>query len=605
MGCASGKPKALVQDLKPSTNRIQSCYNAIQKQVGTPAHSPKLKHYHKNTALTPNPVLIGYGFCGRALERRPVRLIWTFLALTFCHVAGAQSFDLRTDFPGGNLASYSVGDNTIRLVGQATWSEFPNDYRWVHFRGIGFEGEQPTFEIGSASNSFLGDLSGHRFVFSYDNLDWQFFDNNSLNGHRFTFGNETPFSQSEVFVAYSTPYPVSRTIAHTERASDHWFVAPTLSANQQLSVGSIGDLPLIGYSITNPLIETNKSRVVLIGGNHSGEMGGSFALEGMLNFLLSDDPRAQGMRDTTEFLVYPQVDPLGRSQGFYRGNSQNAANDHNRFWDALSTGDDGGFAELPQLARAMKLDSASSVDYAFDFHGFFDSSPNFVYSDSNGVRSEFVRSLTQRVPRMEIVEDNRLEPEGIFEFWAKTSQGLNADLSFTPEFSPNLPAADLVGLGEHFALAMYDQLGKPQREIMTSEIDALTTATNLVNPPIAFDLNKDGAVNDGDRRFFVHEVVETYFGDANLDGDFDTSDLVNVFQSNEYEDTIIGNSTWDTGDWNGDFEFTTADLVLALSDGGFNRNSGAIQVPEPRSTPSGIVSLFTLSIFTVSARQKT
>ncbi|MFC1758543.1 hypothetical protein ACFL2H_07215 [Planctomycetota bacterium] len=58
-------------------------------------------------------------------------------------------------------------------------------------------------------------------------------------------------------------------------------------------------------------------------------------------------------------------------------------------------------------------------------------------------------------------------------------------------------------------------------------------------------------------------------GDANRDGVFDTADLLHVFQIGEYDDQLVGNSTWEEGDWNGDGEFTSKDLVLAFQLGQF------------------------------------
>ncbi|MCA9148639.1 MAG: CotH kinase family protein, partial [Planctomycetales bacterium] len=58
-------------------------------------------------------------------------------------------------------------------------------------------------------------------------------------------------------------------------------------------------------------------------------------------------------------------------------------------------------------------------------------------------------------------------------------------------------------------------------------------------------------------------------GDSNLDGVFNSSDLVFVFQRGEYEDDIIGNSTWEDGDWNNDGEFDSADFVYAFSFGSY------------------------------------
>ncbi len=58
-------------------------------------------------------------------------------------------------------------------------------------------------------------------------------------------------------------------------------------------------------------------------------------------------------------------------------------------------------------------------------------------------------------------------------------------------------------------------------------------------------------------------------GDANGDGVFNSSDLVTVFAAGEYEDGIVGNSTFEEGDWNGDGDFTTSDLVFALQQGNY------------------------------------
>lgn len=53
-------------------------------------------------------------------------------------------------------------------------------------------------------------------------------------------------------------------------------------------------------------------------------------------------------------------------------------------------------------------------------------------------------------------------------------------------------------------------------------------------------------------------------GDVNDDGRFDSSDLLQMYQTGEYEDGVANNSTRAEGDWNGDGDFTSADLVFAL-----------------------------------------
>ena len=60
-------------------------------------------------------------------------------------------------------------------------------------------------------------------------------------------------------------------------------------------------------------------------------------------------------------------------------------------------------------------------------------------------------------------------------------------------------------------------------------------------------------------------------GDSNMDGIFDSSDFVIVFQAGEYEDNTPGNSTFEEGDWNGDGDFDTTDFVFVFQLGHYSR----------------------------------
>ena len=110
--------------------------------------------------------------------------------------------------------------------------------------------------------------------------------------------------------------------------------------------------------------------------------------------------------------------------------------------------------------------------------------------------------------------------------------------------------------------------------------DLSILANNLGSSEPRRDLNKDSIVDGTDRDIWVHEIANTYYGDANLDGEFNTADLVSIFNFAQYEDDIAGNSSWETGDWNLDGDFTTGDLVLAFQDGGYEKGPAAV-VPEP------------------------
>ncbi|MCA9168658.1 MAG: hypothetical protein KDB23_13375, partial [Planctomycetales bacterium] len=116
------------------------------------------------------------------------------------------------------------------------------------------------------------------------------------------------------------------------------------------------------------------------------------------------------------------------------------------------------------------------------------------------------------------------------------------------------------------------------------DISLLVSAINRAENDMTFDVNTDNVVDNNDLRAWVHDIALTYFGDANLDGEFNSGDLIKVFQAGTYEDAITGNSTWETGDWNGDGDFTTGDLIVAFQDGGYELGPNSVAIPEPKSS---------------------
>ena len=95
----------------------------------------------------------------------------------------------------------------------------------------------------------------------------------------------------------------------------------------------------------------------------------------------------------------------------------------------------------------------------------------------------------------------------------------------------------------------------------------------------------DGQLDLADRQYWIFQIANSTYGDSNLDGTFNSQDLVITFQAGEYEDSLVGNSNWSDGDWNGDGEFTSSDLVLAFAAGGYEASAtpSVTFVPEPNS----------------------
>jgi hypothetical protein len=135
------------------------------------------------------------------------------------------------------------------------------------------------------------------------------------------------------------------------------------------------------------------------------------------------------------------------------------------------------------------------------------------------------------------------------------------------------------------AVAVEDVPGDFNRNLRldADDIDQLSTAIRAAEFSGIMDLVVDGRLDDADRQRWVNELAATWFGDANLDGQFSSQDLVLVLQTGEYEDNLAANSGWADGDWDGNSDFDSSDLVAALQDGGYEQGPrvATAAVPEP------------------------
>ena len=124
-------------------------------------------------------------------------------------------------------------------------------------------------------------------------------------------------------------------------------------------------------------------------------------------------------------------------------------------------------------------------------------------------------------------------------------------------------------------------------ELDAGDIDALTAESAAGTNNTSFDITGDGTVDAADVTLWATGLKNTWLGDANLDGEFNSSDFVGVFSAGLFETNQPAN--WSSGDWNGDGVFSSGDFVAAFSDGGFEigPRPQAATVPEP----TGLVTL--------------
>ena len=114
-----------------------------------------------------------------------------------------------------------------------------------------------------------------------------------------------------------------------------------------------------------------------------------------------------------------------------------------------------------------------------------------------------------------------------------------------------------------------------------ADIDQLAAAVRLGVYDRSLDVNGDTVLDAKDQTDWVHGLRHTWYGDADLNGEFSSNDFVQVFQVGKYETTA--SAGWAEGDWDGDGVFDSADFVTAFQDGGYEQGSRAdvAAVPEP------------------------
>ncbi len=115
---------------------------------------------------------------------------------------------------------------------------------------------------------------------------------------------------------------------------------------------------------------------------------------------------------------------------------------------------------------------------------------------------------------------------------------------------------------------------------------------------LSYDVNFDLTVDFKDVLSWIKCSKGTCIGDVNLDGIFDSSDLIQLFQQVAYESGEL--ALWTQGDWNGDCKFDSGDLLVAFQAGCYQSESlfatacggpvddGAetsfVSIPEPTAT---------------------
>jgi len=233
------------------------------------------------------------------------------------------------------------------------------------------------------------------------------------------------------------------------------------------------------------------------------------------------------------------------------------------------------------LARLSRMENwvttrAEAIDGTFreqptvnPFGGIVDMGSTAALSVSRGDIYFTMDGTDPRLPGGEVSpnatlwnEENPIVVESAFQLTARTldRNRWSAPVSATFTIAGNDPTADLDGNGK------------------LDEADIQLLCMAFGQNDSSFDLNADESVDHDDLDYLLTIGWNTTVGDANLDGVFNSTDLVQIFIASRYEEDT--EATWSQGDWNCDGRFDSGDLVAAFLRGNYSSNAKRIMVME-------------------------
>ena len=414
----------------------------------------------------------------------------------------------------------------MTLVGRDNFNN--NEWKWIYFQASGVNNQLVNFQIGDDFDTGGASLNNHRMVYSYDQVNWNFFDNNARNSslNRFLFSNSTAFTQDAVYVAYGQPYPYQRVVDQTAALVSSPWVLPTASGNASLVVTqsqaatddigrAILSKNIYGYKITDPNYSGPKEKVVLVSGVHANETLGNFTLEGLINFLTGNDLQAARLRRYAEFYVYPMANPDGRFAGYNRSTVQVPGVDPNRAWNPPNYIDpenpSATILDISRLGEVIKDDTAQNIDYMIDFHSTVN--PATPYHHGLVLPQWQIDPFWLALRGLEpnVLTENAALVDYTGAKFGRDVLGAEFSVTFETVFPANEPISRYLSLGRNFGLAW----------------DSVFNVTG--------DLDFDGALNAQDWLLFIagseanmsgYSAIQKYeHGDLDGDGQNSFSDF--------------------------------------------------------------------------------
>ena len=318
-----------------------------------------------------------------------------------------------------NLCKKSIilnNDTRILCYYNGQWSRDTNDvYYYMNDIPYLIDNNSINNDI-NLSNNNINDLLNINLNSNNNN---QNNNNNILNFHTLTFSFDlSKINTNPKYIYFSYCYPYTFTQLNK-------FIYSFKNNNNTLRLNEIGQTldgnPINMLVITNFNdsfdVLANKKAIIFTGRVHPGESNSSYVIQGLIEFLLSNDTKASNLRKHYIFKIVPMLNPDGVIRGNFRMNS--AGKDLNRMW----TEENEEIAPSVFFCHQMIRKTLNSRDIYFfcDFHGHSNKYNFFLYSCKSkcdfikiGVNNQIPNPNKKKLTFYELIFQEIYSKENVF-----------------------------------------------------------------------------------------------------------------------------------------------------------------------------------------------
>jgi len=205
-----------------------------------------------------------------------------------------------------------------------------NQYYWFYFKADRVRDKTITFELNDLEgvyrhNPHIVYTDYTQPVYSYDQESWERISDVKYDSATRNFWFTHKFNQEPVWIAYAHPYSYLRLKDFHDSLKNNEYVQV-----EEVTKTKEGR-PIKMLTITDHQVaDSGKKTIFLMAMQHAGEDAGSFLLEGLVNYLISEDEAAKTARAKFVYKVIIMMNPDGVFNGTSRYNME--MEDLNNIW---------------------------------------------------------------------------------------------------------------------------------------------------------------------------------------------------------------------------------------------------------------------------------